>query len=439
LTNTQRLTVAVPALLSGSANQLGIAWTNTSNRPITLSATARGYDAQLIAGSGVQNPAEVTVSAGGQIAKLATEIFGAGMTDRPGWIELTASEPGVNGFFELFDNALSTLDGGSFPAAPAGRLVFPHVDQDTVLYIVNMGDRATPTTAVLLYDNNGVLAGSTTLSIGGKAGWSGRIADLLPSVQTFDGYVVVDTHGSPFADSSETLVGMQSYQRGDSEIVLAQPAYELVQSGYAVHVAVGGGYTTRLSLVNPAAIQQQLQLSLNGTTMQRTISAYGRLDESLEQMFGISSGAKLTTVALKVQTSDAPGVSGYVEITASDGLVRTTTPIVHEGRPRLMFSHIAQGGGYFTGLALLNTEDAAATVTIEVQSSNGAILASKAVTLQAGERMIGLLNELFPNIQNQMGGSVRVVSTGPIYGLQIIGSIDGRSGNFLSNIPAGTF
>ena len=56
LTNTQRLTVAVPALLSGNANQLGIAWTNTLSRSMTLRATARGYDGQLIAGSGVQNP-----------------------------------------------------------------------------------------------------------------------------------------------------------------------------------------------------------------------------------------------------------------------------------------------------------------------------------------------------------------------------------------------
>jgi hypothetical protein len=100
---------------------------------------------------------------------------------------------------------------------------------------------------------------------------SGRIADLLPSLQTFDGYVVVDTHGSPFADSSETLVGIQSYQRGDSEIVLGQPAFELVQVGYAVHVAIGAGYTTRLTLVNPSAVQQPATVQLNGTTMLRTI------------------------------------------------------------------------------------------------------------------------------------------------------------------------
>jgi len=440
LTNTQRLTVAVPALVSANANQLGIAWTNTLNRAISLRATARGYDGQLITGSGLQNPAELTVPAGGQIARLASEVFGAGIAGRSGWVELTASEAGFNGFFELFDNALSTSDGGAFPTAPSARLFFPHVDKDTTLYIVNTGDRATPETAVLVYDNNGALAGSTTVSIAAKGGWSGRVADLLPSLQAVDGYVVVDAHGSLFATSADTLVGMQSYQRGDAAIVLGQPESELVRSGYAVHVVTGGGYTTRLNLVNPAAVQQQLELTLNGTTVKRTVPAFGRLDESIAQLFNISGNSQ-TSGFLKVQTADAEGVGvgGYVEITASEGLVRTTTPIAQDAQRKLMFSHIAQGGSYFTGLALLNAQATAATATIEVVSSNGTLLGSKVVTLQSGERMIGLLSELFPSLGTQMGGFVRVVSTLPIYGLQIFGSLDPRSANFLTNVPPGAF
>ena len=438
LANTPRLTVAVPALLSGKANQLGIAWTNALSRSVNLRATARSYDGQLITGSGVQNPVDLTVPAGGQLARMAVEVFGAGIAGRSGWVELTASDTGGNGFFELFDNALTTMDGGAFPTAPSARLVFPHVDKDTILYIVNTGDQASPATAVLVYDNNGVLVGSTTLSIGAKAGWTGQVADLLPSLQAVDGYVVVDTQGALFTASPDTLVGMQSYQQRDGAIVIGQPEFEFVQTGYAVHVAVGGGYTTRLNLVNPASAQQKVQLTLNGTTVQRTIPGYGRLDESLALAFNIS-GDNLTTGYLKVQASDGPGVSGYVEIATVDGVARTTTPIAREAQSRLMFSHVAQGSGYFTGVALVNTESAAATVTIDVHSPSGSSLASKVVTLQPGERMIGLLNELFPNIQNQLGGFVRVSSTLPIYGLEIFGSLDPRVGNFLTNVPGGTF
>jgi hypothetical protein len=231
---------------------------------------------------------------------------------------------------------------------------------------------------------------------------------------------------------------MQTYQRGDAAIVIGQSDFEVAKTGYAVHVAIGAGYTTRLSLVNPASVQQQVQLTLNGNTVQRTIPGFGRVDESLAQMFNLS-GNSLTSGYLKVQTSDAPGVTGYVEIAAFDGLVRTTTPIAREAQSRLLFSHLAQGGGYFTGVALLNAQTAAATVTIDVMSGNGTTLASKVVTLQAGERLIGLVRELFPNIQNQLGGFIRVTSTQPIFGLEIIGSFDQSSGSFLTNIPAGTF
>src|SRR5262249_51249540 len=208
LTNTQRRTVAVPALLSGNANQLGIAWTNTSNKSINLTATARGYDGQLIAGNGIQNPAALTIPAGGQIAKLGVEIFGSGIAGRSGWVELTASDSGIDGFFQLFDTGLSNSDGASFPVAPSARLVFPHVDKDTSLFVVNTGDNSIPSAAVLVYDNNGGLSGNATLSLGAKAGWSGHVADLLPSLQSIDGYVVVDTQGTVFASPSETLVGM---------------------------------------------------------------------------------------------------------------------------------------------------------------------------------------------------------------------------------------
>lgn len=436
-TNTQRLTVAVPALLSGNANQLGIAWTNTSNKSISLSATARGYDGQLITGNNIQNPANLTIPAGAQIAKLGTEVFGNGIAGRAGWIELTASDAGVDGFFQLFNSSLSTSDGASFPVAPASRLVFPHVDKDTVLYIVNTGDSSVPSAAVLVYNNNGVLAGSTTLSIGGKGGWSGQVSDLLPSLQAVDGYVIVDTLGAVFTSFSDTLVGMQSYQRGDGAIVLGQRDSEVVQTGYAAHVAIGGGFTSRLTLVNPASVQQQVQLTLNGTSVQRTIPANGRLDESLAQTFNIS-GTNTTTGYLEVQTSDNSGVSGYVELTLGDGQLRTTTPISGEGQTRLVFSDVVQGGGYFTGLALLNANNAAASVTIEVDAPSGVALASKTVTLGAGQRLVGLISELFPALQTQLGGFVRVNSSLPLYGLEIIGTTQG-SGSFLTNIPGEPF
>ena len=182
-----------------------------------------------------------------------------------------------------------------------------------------------------------------------------------------------------------------------------------------------------------------MQVTFNGTGILRTIHPNGRLDESLAQMFHIT-GSGITSGYLSVQTlMNTAGVNGFVEIAGSDGRVLTTAPISGEGQIQMVFSHVAQGSGYFTGLALFNPGPGDATATIEVDSADGSVVVSKAVTFAAGQRLIGLLSELFPGMQNQLGGSVRVVATQPIYGLQIFGTAGPGGGNFLANIPPGTY
>src|SRR5262245_48599762 len=51
LTNVPRPTVVAPALMSGSANQLGVAWANPLSTAMNVTLTARGYDGLLITGS----------------------------------------------------------------------------------------------------------------------------------------------------------------------------------------------------------------------------------------------------------------------------------------------------------------------------------------------------------------------------------------------------
>jgi len=115
----------------------------------------------------------------------------------------------------------------------------------------------------------------------------------------------------------------------------------------------------------------------------------------------------------------------------------STTPIFSEPELQLMFAHVAQGSGYWTGLAIFNPGLAAATVTIEVSAANGTPVNSKTVTINAGQRVVGLLTDLFPGFGDQIGGFVRVTSNVPVYGLQMFGSAG--TGNFLANIPPGVF
>jgi hypothetical protein len=434
LTNEQPA-LFVPALASGPADQLSIAWTNPLPTAITLTLSARGYDGQLIAGPGIQNPAQLTIPSGGQAARPASEIFGAAIVGRSGWLEIAPSDPtGGGGFFMLCDNALRACDGGPLVSAPAARLLFPQVNNETILHVVNTGSQPIQSASLLGYDNNGNRVGSALLAIAAQGGWSGRIVDLLPSMAGVDGYAEIDSRG--LFSSSASLVGTASYQRGgDNAVVAVLDGTVRLRTGYAVHIVSGGGYTSRLKLVNTDFVQQSVQVTLNGVNAERTIPAHGRLDEPLDEMFSFS-GASVVTGYLAVQTlTNTSGVIGTVEIAAAGGQLLTVEPVEGQDTVELTFPSILQDRGYWTGLALLNARQTAATVTIEIHSPAGTTVATKAVTIAPGQRAGGTVSEWFPGISNQTGGSIRITSTSPIYGVQFFGTTGENGGNFLVTVP----
>jgi len=434
LTNSSPRSAVAPALSSGRANRLGIALTNPSLNPITVTLTARSYDGRAIGGSNIQNPAQLTIPAGGQIGRQATDIFGSGIDGQPGWVQVDSTDP-FNGFFLLYDDALQTCDGAALVGTPSSRLIFPHVDNSTILHVVNTGNQISRFNRFNVYDNTGNLAGSTTIEIDPHAGWSGRIADLVPSLNDVDGYVVMDTSTNPFVPGSASLVGIATYSKGaDDAVVMALDDSALVRTGYAVQVVSGGGYTSRLKLVNLDSVQQQVQLTLNGASVQRTIPGHGRLDEPLDQTFNLDSSSTTSGyLSLQLLTKSTAGVGGFVEIAGSQGLLLTAEPITEEADMTMVFSQVAIADGFWTGLALLSTAQASAT--IELNSTEGTAVSSAVVTLEPGRPVVKLLTELFPDVRAQLGGSIRIVATVPVYGLLLFGGA--APGNFLSGIPFG--
>jgi hypothetical protein len=103
------------------------------------------------------------------------------------------------------------------------------------------------------------------------------------------------------------------------------------------------------------------------------------------------------------------------------------------------FSQVAQGAGFFTGMAILNPDPAvSANVRIELDSAAGGPIEAKVITIGAGQRFTGVLTDVFPDLQTQLGGSIHIVATSPIYALEIFGST-GQAGSFFATIPPGNF
>jgi hypothetical protein len=113
----------------------------------------------------------------------------------------------------------------------------------------------------------------------------------------------------------------------------------------------------------------------------------------------------------------------------------TTVPLLGPGEGILAFSHVALGLGYSTGVALINPNDQAAAIQIQVFDKDGAQVASTERTLDAGQRLIGLLPELLPQLQGveQIGGYVRVTSNLPLIGIEMFFT---DNQEILSAVPA---
>jgi hypothetical protein len=85
------------------------------------------------------------------------------------------------------------------------------------------------------------------------------------------------------------------------------------------------------------------------------------------------------------------------------------------------FPYLANGDGFFTGLAFA-TGTAAAKITIEVYPPSGGTPLSAAINLDANQQLSRLLNELVQASANQVGGYIRIRSDQPIWTWEIYGS-----------------
>lgn len=204
------------------------------------------------------------------------------------------------------------------------------------------------------------------------------------------------------------------------------------------YFVAGGGYSTLAGIVNLESSAQSVTLTLRGSdgaivkspqTVQ--VPGNGRAEPDLATLFGLAAGTQ-TQGWLKIEGTGK--LSGYLTYATEQALAAVVS--MPEPRTQLTFSHVAEAGtGFFTGLALLNTNTEAAAVTILVYKSDGQLAAtSNPIAIAPNGQRVGLLNQLVGDgVKGQAGGYVIVKSTLPIHGIEIFGT-DTLSA--MANVPA---
>ena len=439
----------VPALRASDGADLGIALVNPTLTEAKVTLTARSYSGAIIQSDGITNPVTLTLAASGQIALRAPELFGTGISGQAGWVQISASTPAVKGFFLAFDSGLTFIDGAEF-ARPASRLVFPKVsaagDSPTELSLVNTASQDMQGT-LSLYRNDGQLFATRRILIPALSGFTSSIDELAPSATDFEGYAVVDSGLSADSGMSESLIGFETYRnRSDIALIRAFPESARLRTGFLAHLASQAGYLTTLTLVNFSNDSQVLRITADGlqvggsprtpssVTVERTLAPNARLEERVDQMFTLSGEALIDGYIRFETQTDTSGVIAFLDYGTTDGIVLSAVEAQGEGYSNLFFSQVAEGAGYYTGLALLNPNSEPSIVTLDTFDAGGVRTGSTIVNLDSGERKARLLSEFLQRQVDQLGGYIRLTATRPIFAFELFGSRDSLT--FLASVPA---
>jgi hypothetical protein len=437
----------VPALRPIDTADLGIALVNPTLTEARVTLTARSYDGAIIQKAQMVNPVTVTLPGSGQIASLASELFRSGISGQTGWVEISASTPAVRGFFSVFDSRLSFIDAAEF-AKPAQRLIFPHVattgSSPTELSLVNTASRAIGGT-ISLYENSGRLFATQSITMPPLSGFTRSIDELVPSATPFEGYVVVDSGLIQESGMVNSLIGFETYRdRADIALIHAFPESASRRIGFLPHFASQGGISATLTLVNFSQDSQVLRITSEGlkagrtartpssVTVERTLPPNARLREGVEPMFNLS-GDMLIDGYIRFETeTNTRGVIGFLDYGSREGALAAVEAQA-EGYSDLFFPQVAEGGSYYTGLALLNPNSESSIVTLDAFAAGGSRTGSTIVNLKPGEREARLLSEFLQLQINQVGGYLRLTATRPIFALGLFGSRNSLT--FLASVP----
>jgi len=150
-----------PRVVSTSGSFTGIAVGNPTPAQATVTLTAYLHDGSLVS-SAIANPVTLRIPAGGQHARLFTELFGSIAFD--GWVQATSATSGLTGFALNGNSGLTDLDGVGSPL-PASESLLPLVAEYSVtkteITVVNANNEAASVTLSLYSTGGGSLASKT--------------------------------------------------------------------------------------------------------------------------------------------------------------------------------------------------------------------------------------------------------------------------------------
>lgn len=435
----QKATFNFPIMGSTSNLFTGLAMVNTASASAEVKMSVYNSDGERSAAA-TEPIANTVLGPGQQFPRLAPELFKFNNGVRDGWIQAYASRSSVTGF-ELLGND-DILDGIAVPSISYAGVVISGVEKDkdlqTEIHLVNptpFGNNVT----LELWTAAGAMSGTRTVALGPRSKFSGLVGTVFSQQigsGTFNGYIIVRaTQAVSVAALNKSPLALAALPGQRLRSGVAQPSQL-----YSAQLASGPALYTRIDLVNPTRLDANLVLKAVGETgadlaspVAITLKAGQQYIKTAAEIFGFQLSE--TKVGSVVVESSITGILG--DVTFGDSLTspnfKASLPLDNEPSTQAIYSHVANGGGFYTGLAGFNPNPNAAAVTIKVYKTDGTLTGTGRLNLPAKGRFSKLLPELVPVSAGQLGGYFVVESNQPISSFALFGT---SSFSALSAIPA---
>ncbi|RPI23394.1 MAG: hypothetical protein EHM61_19840 [Acidobacteria bacterium] len=435
--------LAFSALLESETTLTGFAVSNPQPDPSSLQIIARRANGQLVVAE--KNPRVIVLGGLQQLALTGQELFGTSSSEPvEGWVEVNGSADRLAGLFMTLGP--DQADGAQAARATSSQLCFSRIHHGpegflgqqavTRLFIVNPNNEATEC-ALDLYRGDGTRTGGYFRGVIAPGGLlSGSIEELFGVSSINGGYVVARVN------DPESLVGITGFElvelpKAKTRFGLQAADSVFLPDGYSAQVASVSGAQTRIRLVNVSEEKQRVKLQLYAATgallapeTELELGPRTAFDEMAANLFALPPGQP-PIGSLRVIAAGA-GILGDVVFGDFQAFERLAAlRIESAGLTDATFSQLANGLGYYTGLALFNPSNRATEVSLEAYSAEGNLKGQTVIQLPAFSRISKLLVELIPETVDQVRGWISLRSSHPIAAQELFGT-----DSLLAAVPA---
>ncbi|HSR53582.1 MAG TPA: hypothetical protein VLV83_22375 [Acidobacteriota bacterium] len=457
----------VPELVSANDNSegeiepedlfTGVAVTNVGDQPADLilsafesSGTIFRDDSDTEDVEEFQNPNERTLEPNQQFAFTLNDLLvpvpapEEEPVDLDGWVDIDTDRETLAGLFLTFNRGLTKLDGGPLPDRGTQFVAFPEppleFGKSNLLVITNPNLSGSFTATISLISREGELINQFNQQVGARARRSFLLRSPEEDPEELPEFPILfpEANFEDFEGGYVSVVntgGLISYLRvTDDRSLSVLPGLPFAGAGIdfaflrlqAPQVVAFEGNQTILKMANQSDQDSMVSLTLrdNGGNViagpvEIELLRGNSTSRNIVELFELEDTGGSVSGWVDIESEQARLV-GYAEISVANGRGISTVPFQTAAFRELIFSHVAQGLGLSTGLALVNPGQETAQIQLILRRPDGSQVDSADFSLAPGERLIGLVPDLFPGLVEELtAGSIRVVSDQLISGLEL--------------------